>query len=121
MADPRSLRLGIDLGTSAVKTAVLDAHGKLLGFGNASFATAAELPGQAEQNPLDWLQAVAAAVAEAGDQLGKGWAKRIAGIGLAAQLPTLVALGNGEPLGPAIVWRGSRADAWASSSERAAR
>jgi xylulokinase len=114
MADPRSLRLGIDLGTSAVKTAVLDAHGKLLAFGNASFATAAELPGQAEQNPLDWLQAVAAAVAEAGDQLGKGWAKRIAGIGLAAQLPTLVALGNGEPLGPAIVWSDSRADAWAS-------
>ena len=114
MTDRRRLRLGIDLGTSAVKTAVLDDEGKLLAFGEAGFATVTDLPGQAEQSPLDWLQAVAAAVAEAGNQLGTGWAKRIAGIGLAAQLPTLVVLGDKEPLGPAIAWSDSRADAWSS-------
>src|SRR5262245_23211203 len=114
MTDRRRFRLGIDLGTSAVKTAVRDADGKLVAFGNSGFTAATELPGQAEQSPLDWLQAVAAAVVEAGNQLGKGWAKRIAGIGLAAQLPTLVVMGEAEPLGPAIVWSDSRADAWAS-------
>ena len=83
MAEQRRFRLGIDLGTSAVKTAVLDGNGKLLAFGNASFATTAELPGQAEQNPLDWLKAVAAAAAEVRNQLGKSWSKRIGGIGFA--------------------------------------
>jgi len=114
VAEQRRFRLGIDLGTSAAKTAVLDANGKLLAFGNASFATTAELPGQAEQNPLDWLKAVAAAAAEVRNQLGKSWSKRIGGIGLAGQLPTLVVLGDGKLLGPAITWSDSRADAWAS-------
>jgi sugar (pentulose or hexulose) kinase len=114
MADGEQFWLGLDLGTSAVKTAVLDAGGNLVAFGSASFATAAEVPGQSEQNPLDWLQAAAAAVTEAGNQLGKGWAKRICGIGLAAQLPTLVVLAEREILGPAIVWSDSRTDAWAN-------
>jgi len=113
MAERHRFRLGIDLGTSAVKTAVLDGDGKLLAFGNASFATTAELPGQSEQNPLDWLKAVTDAVAEAGKQLGTSWRKWIGGIGLAGQLPTLVVLGDGNFLGPAITWSDSRTDAWA--------
>lgn len=110
-----SLRLGIDLGTSAVKAVVLDREGRLLAAGEAAFPTAAERPGQAEQDPGDWLEATAAAVASAGRGLGGGWAARIAGIGLAGQLPTLVVLGAEGPLGPAVAWSDARADAWAAS------
>ena len=114
MADLRRFRLGLDLGTSAVKSAVLDDNGTLVAFGKASFPTVAQLPGQSEQNPLDWLEAAAVAVAEAGRQLGKHWSKRVLGIGLAAQLPTLVVLTDEESLAPAIVWSDSRAEAWVS-------
>ena len=44
----------------------------------------------------------------------RGLAARIAGIGLAGQLPTLVCLGADGPLGPAIAWSDGRADGWAA-------
>jgi xylulokinase len=107
-----SLRLGIDLGTSAVKAVVLDATGAVLASGESAFPTILDEPGQAEQETGDWLAAARAAIAEMGRQLGGGWRARIAAIGLAGQLPTLVCLGPAAPLGPAIAWCDSRADAW---------
>jgi xylulokinase len=108
------LRLGIDLGTSAVKTVVLDEGGEAVAIGEATFPTIAEQPGQAEQETRHWLGAASEAVAAIGRQLGGNWQRRIAGIGLAGQLPTLVCLGAEGPLGPAIAWRDGRADAWAA-------
>jgi xylulokinase len=108
------LRLGIDLGTSAVKTVVLDERGEAVAIGEAAFPTIAEQPGQAEQETRHWLGAASEAVAAIGRQLGGNWQRRIAGIGLAGQLPTLVCLGAEGPLGPAIAWRDGRADAWAA-------
>src|SRR6516225_4892530 len=99
MTDGETLRLGIDLGTSAVKAVVIDADGAVVATGEAAFATRTDLPGQAEQAPRDWLLAVAEAVASLGNRR-----RRVAGIGLAGQLPTLVCLGEREPLGPAIAW-----------------
>jgi sugar (pentulose or hexulose) kinase len=110
-----SLRLGIDLGTSAVKVVALDAAGDVLASAEAAFPTRSDLPGQAEQDTRDWLAATAAAVAAVGRDLGAGWHERVAAIGLTGQLPTLVCIGaDGEPLGPAIAWTDSRADAWAT-------
>ena len=106
------LRLGIDLGTSAVKVAILDDAGEIRAAGEASFPTLADLPGKAEQDPRHWLEATAAAVTTAGAQLDRGWAARIEGLGLAGQLPTLVMLGADGPLGLAITWSDARADAW---------
>ena len=108
------LRLGIDLGTSAVKAAVLDESGEAVAGGEAAFPTIADQPGQAEQETRHWLEAAGAAVAETGRQLGGNWQRRIAGIGLAGQLPTLVCLGEYGPLGPAIAWSDGRADGWAA-------
>jgi xylulokinase len=108
------LRLGIDLGTSAVKAAVLDESGEAVAGGEAAFPTIADQPGQAEQETRHWLEAAGAAVAETGRQLGGNWQQRIAGIGLAGQLPTLVGLGEYGPLGPAIAWSDGRADGWAA-------
>src|SRR5690349_3135452 len=114
MTDSDRLRLGIDLGTSAVKVAVLNGAGELRAAGEAAFPTAAELPGKAEQDPRHWLQATAAAVAAAGARLDRGWPVRLDGIGLAGQLPTLVMLGAEGPLGPAITWSDARADVWSA-------
>jgi len=109
-----ALRLGIDLGTSAVKAVVIDANGAVVASGDAGFPTIADEPGQAEQETRHWLEAAGAAVAAIGRQLGGDWQRRIAGIGLAGQLPTLVCLGAAGPLGPAIAWSDARADGWAA-------
>jgi sugar (pentulose or hexulose) kinase len=108
------LRLGIDLGTSAVKAIVLDETGAPVAEGEAPFDTVAVEPGQAEQDTGGWLTAAYAAVAVLRLRLDGDWRHRIASIGLAGQLPTLVCLGEEGPLGPAITWRDARADAWAA-------
>jgi sugar (pentulose or hexulose) kinase len=107
-----AVRLGIDLGTSAVKAVAIDASGAVLASGECSYPTHAELPGQAEQEPGHWLQAVAVAVGNIGSQLGSAWPTGLTWIGLTGQLPTLVCLGDSGPLGRAIAWTDSRADAW---------
>jgi len=107
---PSSRVLGIDLGTSAVKVVAMDAHGRVLSTGSASFPTITEVEGQAEQEPAQWLQALRAAVAESAAALGAQGLMRIAGIGVTGQLPTLVCLGAHGPLGRAITWKDARAD-----------
>jgi xylulokinase len=106
--------LGIDLGTSAVKAVAVDASGRVAASGEAAFPTRSELPGQAEQDPADWLSAVSAAVASIARNLGDGWQAQVCAIGLSGQLPTLVCMADGRPLGRAITWMDSRADAWAA-------
>lgn len=118
MADsPAALALGIDLGTSAVKVAVLSGEGAVVGSASAAFATFSELPAQAEQDPADWLDALGRAMAALAAELSPrlaDWRTRIAAIGLAGQLPTLVCCGAGGPVGRAITWQDGRADAFAS-------
>jgi len=109
----RDLRLGIDLGTSAVKVVLVDSARGPVATGEAAFETRSEALGEAEQAPRDWLAATAAAVAKAGAGVESDWPQLVTGIGLAGQLPTLVALGVDGPLGNAIAWSDSRADAWA--------
>jgi xylulokinase len=108
-----AFRLGIDLGTSAVKAVVLDAAGHVAATGETPYSTHAELPGQAEQEPSHWLQAAAIAVGNIGSQLGPEWPQQLRSIGLTGQLPTLVCLAAHSPLGRAIAWTDSRADSWA--------
>ena len=117
-----SVLLGIDLGTSAVKVAAVEAAGaapgRVLAEGSADFATDSTLPQQAEQSPSDWLGATRRAMRMLDEQMrlhDAHWRSRVAAIGLTGQLPTLVCLGEHGPLGPAITWKDGRADAWAAS------
>ena len=110
-----SLRLGIDLGTSAVKAVAIDRAGTVVASGESAYPTHAELPGQAEQEPSHWLQAAAIAVGNVNSQLGPVWSWQLTSIGLTGQLPTLVCLGESGPLGRAIVWADSRADSWTAA------
>jgi xylulokinase len=113
------IALGIDLGTSAVKIVALGANGRPLGETAAPFETTSVEPGQAEQAPLDWLQAAARAMQALGESLARAicpdWSRGVAAIGLTGQLPTLVCLDDRGPVGPAITWKDGRADAWAAA------
>ena len=114
-----ALTLGLDLGTSAVKAVVLDAGGTELAVATGAFPTVSVQPGQAEQDPAEWLAAVAETASSLDAVLGgrlPGWRDRIAAVGLAGQLPTLVCSAHGRPLGRAVTWKDARADAWASQA-----
>jgi xylulokinase len=92
--------LGIDVGMSGARAAVLDEAGALLGAGWAT--TRVRLtPERAEAEPRDWLAgalaAGAAAVAEAGAAVD---AIAVSALGPAPVLVT----GEGEALGPALLF-----------------
>jgi xylulokinase len=112
------LALGLDLGTSALKAVLTDDRGTILAQGSAAIATLSEAPGQAEQDPADWLAAAAQAVAALGESLrdDRTWRTRLQVIGLAGQLPTLVVLGPGGAEGRAITWKDARADEFAADA-----
>src|SRR5258707_6890254 len=113
MTEP-PLRLGIDLGTSAVKAAVLDERAEVVASSEAGFPTIADEPGQAEQETRHWLEAAGAAVAAIGRQLGGEWQNHIPRNGLAGQLPTPVCPSPPRPLGPPLARNDAPADAWAA-------
>jgi xylulokinase len=112
------LVLGVDLGTSAVKVLALDSSGAVAGEAQGHFETLSELPQQAVQNPADWLAALSAAMGDLGHSLtarfGEAWTRRVTAVALTGQLPTLVCLGEREPIAPAVTWRDGRADEFAS-------
>ncbi|HEV7137549.1 MAG TPA: FGGY family carbohydrate kinase [Steroidobacteraceae bacterium] len=114
MTDSGPLVLGIDLGTSAVKVIAMGVDGTVADVGSAAFTTIRDLPDQAEQDPAAWVAAVAEAVADLEVTLrglDPGWKARVAAVGVAGQLPTLVCCDARGPLGRAITWQDARADA----------
>ena len=110
------LVLGLDLGTSALKAVVTDVQGEVLASAGWPLTTRSRLPGEAEQEPGQWLEAVrcACGALDATAAAGPDWRTRVAGVGLAGQLPTLVRLGDHGTVGNAITWKDSRADAAAA-------
>lgn len=99
--------LGIDLGTSSVKTKAIDADGTVRGMGSAEYPTLRPQPGWAEQDPEAWWEATGAAVKQACGWLGAGDAIR--GIGVAGQMHGAVFLGeNDAPLSAAVIWEDQR-------------
>lgn len=105
----KPLLVGLDLGTSALKTGVFTPDGQCLALERHAYQLYAPQPGWAEQEPADWwaaavrgLRAMAAAAQTAGGV--------IVAVGLSGQCPGHVLLGpNGEALGRAIIWRDQRA------------
>src|SRR3989304_2115668 len=57
--------LGLDLGTSSVKTLLVEENGQIAGRGSAEYPIQAPQPGQAEQNPDEWWQACQVALRQA--------------------------------------------------------
>ncbi|MDQ0900087.1 xylulokinase [Paenibacillus sp. V4I7] len=96
--------LGIDLGTSSVKTAAMDPAGRVVGLSQQSYDIHSPLVGYAEQEPQQWWEAVRQTLSESVRQAGSGSSNRYA-IGLSGQMHGLVAIGmDGRVLRPAIIW-----------------
>lgn len=107
--------IGIDIGTTTVKAAMLDETGKALADFSAPYATSHPRPGQIEQNPDDWVELVLQALASFA---ATGQASRVAAIGLCSQVNTHVFVdAGGNPLMPAILWQDTRAVAEAGELE----
>ena len=100
--------LGIDIGTSSVKAALLDEAQLLLGEASAPLSLSRPQPGWSEQDPADWWQATEAAVG----RLDRAALAEVAAIGLSGQQHGATLLdGAGAVLRPAILWNDGRAQA----------
>lgn len=111
-----SLLLGIDVGTTACKAALVDLHGAEIAQGSAPTPWRS-VPTGAEIDPGD-LFAAAVAAARAAIAAGPAGA-RIAGIGVASMAEAGVLLdAAGEVLHPTIAWHDARGGAEAEAIER---
>ncbi len=106
--------LGIDVGTSAVKTVLVDESQRILAEAGASYGFERPGPLAAEQDPDVWIDAVEASLASLARQAPDDYAKTRA-IGLSGQMHGLTVLDKeGKPLRPSMLWNDGRAHAQAA-------
>ena len=99
--------LAVDLGTSAVKSLVVDGGGEVVATASIAYATLHPEPGAAEQDPETWWNATIQAVHELGEAT-----TGISALGLSGQMHGTVALDEHQhPIGPAIIWSDTRSAA----------
>jgi sugar (pentulose or hexulose) kinase len=106
--------LGLDVGTSAVKAAVLDRDLREVGHGRAPTPWR-RVPTGAELSPDELLEAALAAAREA---LAAAGGAPVAAIGVASMAETGVLLDrSGRPAVPSIAWHDTRGEAEAARLE----
>ncbi|MCW2846048.1 MAG: Xylulokinase [Marmoricola sp.] len=99
--------LGIDLGTSGVKTVLLDEAGTAVGGASRSYPVAATRPGWAETDPALWEQAARDAV---GETLAAAPGAEVLSVGLDGQMHGTVLVDDaGAAVRPAVLWPDARA------------
>jgi xylulokinase len=109
MADRVPAVLGIDLGTSEAKAALVTLDGRLLGIGRGGYRTDTGPDGRAEQDPRDWWTALGVSV---GALAGALAGVEVLAICCVGQGPTLTAVDTGAmPVRPALTWQDRRAGA----------
>ncbi len=100
--------LGIDLGTSAVKTVLVDDAQRLVASESRPIETASPRPGWSEQDPRAWIEAAFATLDALKANHPRALAE-VAGIGLSGQMHGATLLdARLEPLRPCILWNDGR-------------
>jgi xylulokinase len=100
--------MGIDLGTSSIKTIIIDPDGNTLAKSSAELATNTPNPGWAEQNPEDWFRVTLDTIREALSLSGVP-ADAIGAIGFSGQMHGTVCMdAKSTLLRPAIIWADQR-------------
>lgn len=101
--------LGIDVGTSSLKTGLWREDGELAASASCSYATHRPSATWAEQNPLDWWKALRETVQEI-LHTSKASPQQIAAIGIDSTGWTFVPVNQaGDPLYAAMLWQDRRA------------
>jgi xylulokinase len=109
--------VGIDLGTSGVKSVLMDDAGELVASASAPLNVSRPHPGWSEQNPSDWIDAAFATL----DRLAAeqpALMSAVRGIGLSGQMHGATLLDRDDrPLRPCILWNDARAGAECAALE----
>lgn len=101
--------LGIDIGTSACKTAIFNREGQVLSAVTKDYPVCYPHPGWAEQDPEEWWAAVCQAIKESLRQGGIDPGE-IAGVGIDGQSWSAIAVDeNGRVLTNTPIWMDTRA------------
>ena len=104
------LLLGIDVGTSSVKVALVDLSGRLQATSQAEYPLHHIRSAWVEQTPEDWWQGTCRTIRETLAKVKHG-RERVRGVAVSCQTPTLLPLDrHGRPLRPAIIWMDRRAE-----------
>lgn len=103
--------LGIDLGTTGLKSLLVREDGTICGSGYREYPISIPATGYAEQAPQDWWRALKESLAEALVTSGIN-PSEVAGIGLSGQMHGMVLTDkNDQPLCPAVIWCDQRSSA----------
>lgn len=115
-----SIFLGIDIGTSGVKTLAIDSRGKIHAEASAGYPVHYPKPMWTEQDPEDWWRAVVKTV-RAVVRKGKWKPAEIKAIGLSGQMHGSVFLDKkGQVIRRALLWNDQRTAAECDEIERRA-
>ncbi len=101
--------LGIDIGTTGVKSVLIDDHQAIVGTAHADLPLSRPHPGWSEQNPADWWKATTDTLDALKSAHGAQLA-RLRAIGLSGQMHGATLLdASDRVLRPAILWNDGRA------------
>lgn len=120
MTGPAEPYLGIDLGTSGLKLAMVGSNGSILAESEGSYDVHTPQTGFAETDPAEWAAALESAAEQLVGQLtASGLNPAPRAIGVTGQMHGVVLTGDsGTPVRPAILWPDRRAaavvDQWTS-------
>ena len=110
--------IGIDIGTSATKTLLMNTDGSILASASYTYGMKQPENGWAEQDPRDWRAAVFTTIKKVVTDSGVA-AEDVAGIGLSGQMHGLVMLDeNYELICDCIIWCDQRATEQVAEMER---
>jgi xylulokinase len=102
------LVIGVDVGSQGTCAQLIDQSGRLLGASYVAHDLSYPRAGWAEQDPRQWVAALAQALREVTRDINSD---RVDAIAFASQLDGLVAVdGDCEPVRPAMIWMDRRAD-----------
>lgn len=101
--------LGIDIGTTGIKTLAVDKHGNIIGRGYKEYELITRPGGIVEQNANDWINGVIVSVRQVVDKIKNKY--KVTALSLSTQGASMTAVDNdNKPLCNVITWMDSRAD-----------
>jgi xylulokinase len=107
--------LGLDLGTSGLRAVLVDMEGTLVASAEQACAVSHPAPGHSEQDPANWVDSCAAAMAHLKAEAPAAVAA-IRGIGLSGQMHGATLLdASDKVLRPCILWNDTRSHAEAAA------